>query len=90
MGAAAHQESLEACGCEATGYVLDVTPQQEAEILRFFQNQIAASSPVPARPNSFILPDDYSFVGNNCATNAADALQSALPWFLDGCNGDSP
>lgn len=81
--AAAHKQSLAACGCEATGYVLDVTPQQEAEVLRFFRNQMAASSPVPARPNNFILPDDYSIATNNCATNARDALQSGLPWFLD-------
>jgi RHS repeat-associated protein len=80
---ASHKQSLAACGCEATGYVLDVTPEQEADVLRFFRNQMAASSPVPTRPNNFVLPDDYSFATNNCATNAADALQSGLPWFLD-------
>lgn len=36
-----------------------------------------------ARPNNYILPDAYSFATNNCATNAANALQSGLPWYLD-------
>jgi RHS repeat-associated protein len=78
-----HAESLEDCGCGATGYVLDVTPQQESLIQAYFDKQIANASPVPARPNSFILPDDYSFAMNNCATNAVDALQAGLPWYID-------
>ena len=81
--ASRHRQSLEACGCEATGYTLNVSPEQEAQISRYFENQIANASPVAARPNNYILPDDYSFVTNNCATNAADALQSGLPWYLD-------
>lgn len=37
--AARHRQSLESCGCEATGYTLDVTPEQEAQIRRYFENQ---------------------------------------------------
>lgn len=82
-GANRHAESLEDCGCRATGYVLDVNPQQEALIQSYFARQDSYATPVPARPGSFVLPDEYSFFGNNCATNAVDALQSGLPWYID-------
>ena len=82
--AGSHRKSLEDCECNATGYVLDVSAEQQAAILQYFTNQIAQSSPTPGRSNSFLLPNEYSFAGENCATNAADALRAGdLSFFLD-------
>jgi RHS repeat-associated protein len=64
-----------------TAYTLDLSSEQEAKLSQYYQDLISQSTRHPARSNWYVLPDDYSFLGNNCASTVVDGLQSALPWY---------
>ncbi len=64
-----------------TTYTLNLTAQQEEKLSQYYQNLISQSTLHPDRSNWRVLPNNYSFVGNNCASTVFDGLESALPWY---------
>lgn len=80
--ASSYYEASDSCNtCKTTGFKLDVTQQEEARMLQYYQGLMNSSQPHPTRSNWYVLPDDYYFVGNNCASTALDALDAGLPWY---------
>ena len=69
--------------CGATGYVLDLTPAQEQKVRSFFDSMIAQSSPVSGLPGWRQLPENYSFIGNNCADLTAEGARAGFDWYDD-------
>lgn len=63
-------------------FEIDLTPEQEQAIKKFYENEIKTGKRVPGIPGWYRLPSDYSFIGNNCADNTAEALKEGLPWYL--------
>jgi len=55
-------------GRNSTGYVLDVSPAEEQKIQEYFDDLIKNST---KWKYEYKLPDDYSFLSENCATNVA-------------------
>ncbi|WP_196141198.1 LamG-like jellyroll fold domain-containing protein, partial [Aliikangiella sp. G2MR2-5] len=77
-----YYETSDSCGtCETKGYKLDVTPQEEAKMIQYYQGLINSSQPHPTRKNWYVLPSDYKFIGNNCASTVQGALSAGLPWY---------
>ena len=77
-----YHETSDRCNtCNTTGFKLDVTAEEEAKIKKYYQDLIKKSKKHPTRPNWYVLPDDYAFIGNNCASTVVDALNSGLPWY---------
>jgi len=64
-----------------TAYPLNLSVAEEARLLQFYQNLIANSTRHPNRSNWHVLADDYSIIGNNCASVVTDGLQASLPWY---------
>jgi len=64
-----------------TTYTLNLTAQQEASLSRYYQNLISQSASHPNRSNWHVLPNNYSFVGNNCSSTVVNGLESVLPWY---------
>ncbi|HHJ39739.1 MAG TPA: RHS repeat-associated core domain-containing protein [Methylothermaceae bacterium] len=82
QSANSYYETSDSCNlCDTTGFKLDVTPAEEAKIRKYYKDLIAKSKKHPTRSGWYILPDDYAFVGNNCASTVVDALSSGLPWY---------
>jgi RHS repeat-associated protein len=69
--------------CAIEGYLLKLTAAQEARVREFYKNLIDQSSPVPGRPNWWLLPDDYAFLGENCADLSAEAARAGFDWYQD-------
>jgi len=67
--------------CNTVGFVLNLTPKEEADLKQYYRAMIANSKRDPARSNWHLLPDEYKFVGNNCSSTVVNALKSVLPWY---------
>lgn len=49
----------------------------------FYEALIASSKAIPGRPGWWQLPEDYSFVGNNCADLTAKGAKAGFDWYDD-------
>jgi len=67
-------------GRNSAGYILDISPADEQKIKKYFDDLIKNSAKWKFGHK---LPDDYSFLSENCATNVTDGLQEGLSWFND-------
>lgn len=62
-----------------TGYILDIAKKDEAKIVAFYENLMKNSKALGG--NRWLLPDQYSFLGNNCADLASEAAKEGMPWY---------
>ncbi len=61
------------------GLILNLTDEQSSFIESYYKDMIKESKRLSN--GGYLLPDDYIFVANNCATFTRDALMEGLPWY---------
>ena len=65
-------------GRNSTGYILDISSDDERKIEMYFKTLIKNGNKTKF---GYKLQDDYSFLFENCATTSSNALQEGLSWF---------
>jgi RHS repeat-associated protein len=61
---------------------LNLSDSEVSQLLAFYDDLVKHSSPIEGRPSNWYQIDrDYYFLGDNCATLVAEALQDTLPKY---------